>query len=137
MQSAEIYKLVQSRYGELAERSSAEDQARPEENVAKAFGYDASELSTIPQDANLGVGCGNPLAVANIREVSQRSHPCFDITTYKSTSQGETVIDLGSGGGIDVLLAAKKVGANGKAIGVDMTKVTTSSPVDAIIRLEY
>lgn len=70
MDSADIYKLVQSRYGELAERSSTTGEARPEESVAKAFGYEASELSTIPQDANLGVGCGNPLAVANIREVS-------------------------------------------------------------------
>lgn len=70
MQSTDIYQLVQSRYGELAERSSTTQQERPEESVAKAFGYDASELSTIPKDANLGVGCGNPLAVANIREVS-------------------------------------------------------------------
>ena len=70
MESADIYKLVQDRYGELADRSSTADQDRPEESVAKAFGYDASELSTIPQDANLGVGYGNPLAVANIREVS-------------------------------------------------------------------
>lgn len=69
MQSSDIYQLVQSRYGELAERSAAADQERPEENVAKAFGYEASDLDAIPQDANLGVGCGNPLAVANIREV--------------------------------------------------------------------
>lgn len=70
MQSSDIYQLVQSRYGELAERSATADQDRPEENVAKAFGYEASDLEAIPQDANLGVGCGNPLAVANIREVS-------------------------------------------------------------------
>lgn len=70
MQPTDIYQLVQSRYGELAERSSTAQEERPEESVAKAFGYDASELSTIPKDANLGVGCGNPLAVANIREVS-------------------------------------------------------------------
>ncbi|RMJ22832.1 Methyltransferase [Aspergillus sp. HF37] len=103
MQSSDLYKLVQSRYGELAERSSAAGEERPEEGVAKAFGYEASDLDAIPEDANLGVGCGNPLAVANIRE-------------------GESVIDLGSGGGIDVLLAAKKVGPNGRSIGVDMTK---------------
>lgn len=70
MESADLYKLVQSRYGELAERSSTADQNRPEESVAKAFGYDASDLAAIPQDANLGVGCGNPLATANIRDVS-------------------------------------------------------------------
>lgn len=70
MESADILKLVQSHYGELAARLPIAGEDRPEENVAKAFGYDASELSTIPQDANLGVGCGNPLAVANIREVA-------------------------------------------------------------------
>lgn len=74
MQSTDIYQLVQSRYGELAERPSQPDQARPEESVAKAFGYEASDLAGIPQDANLGVGCGNPLAVANIREVSAQLH---------------------------------------------------------------
>lgn len=74
MQSSDLYQLVQERYGELAERSSAPGQERPEESVAKAFGYEASDLDAIPEDANLGVGCGNPLAVANIREVSSR--PC-------------------------------------------------------------
>lgn len=73
MESTDIYQLVQDRYGELAERSSPANQDRPEESVAKAFGYEASELSAIPQDANLGVGCGNPLAVANIREVNTPS----------------------------------------------------------------
>ncbi|KXG46850.1 uncharacterized protein PGRI_035960 [Penicillium griseofulvum] len=97
-----IYNSLQDRYGELADRSSTSKQ-KTEQDIAQAFGYDAVELSSIPQAANLGVSCGNPVALANLRE-------------------GETVIDLGSGGGIDVLLAAKEVGPNGKAIGVDMTK---------------
>ncbi|KAJ5490011.1 Arsenite methyltransferase [Penicillium expansum] len=103
MGSNPIYDRVQDRYGELADRSSTSEQKKTEEKIAQAFGYEAADLSSIPQAANLGVSCGNPLALANLRE-------------------GETVIDLGSGGGIDVLLAAKKVGSKGKAIGVDMTK---------------
>ncbi|KAJ5794063.1 Arsenite methyltransferase [Penicillium paradoxum] len=103
MDSNPTYQSVQDRYGQLADRSSTCEQRKAEQTIAQAFGYDAGDLSSIPQAANLGVSCGNPLALANLRE-------------------GETVIDLGSGGGIDVLLAAKKVGPQGKAIGVDITK---------------
>jgi SAM-dependent methyltransferase len=70
--------------------------------VAEAFGYSAEELASIPAAANMGLSCGNPTATANLRP-------------------GEVVVDLGSGGGIDVLLAAKKVGPTGRAIGIDMT----------------
>ena len=70
--------------------------------VAEAFGYSAEELDSIPAAANMGLSCGNPTATANLRE-------------------GETVVDLGCGGGLDVFLAARKVGPTGKAIGVDMT----------------
>lgn len=70
MDSNQLYDLVQSRYGELAQRSSTKDHASLEEKVAEAFGYSASELSAIPKDANLGVSCGNPLGLANLREVS-------------------------------------------------------------------
>lgn len=65
-------------------------------------GYDAAELATLPEGADLGLGCGNPVAIAALRP-------------------GETVLDLGSGGGIDCFLAARKVGENGMVIGVDMT----------------
>ncbi|CAI7589081.1 unnamed protein product [Penicillium glandicola] len=98
-----IYDRIQDRYGGMADRSSTGLQNKFEQNIAQSFGYEAADLCSIPRAANLGVSCGNPLALANLRE-------------------GETVIDLGSGGGIDVLLAAKKVGPKGKAIGVDMTK---------------
>jgi len=70
--------------------------------VAEAFGYSPEELSSIPAEANMGLSCGNPTATANLRE-------------------GETVVDLGSGGGLDVFLAAAKVGPSGRAIGIDMT----------------
>lgn len=70
--------------------------------VAEAFGYTPEELAALPAEANLGLSCGNPTAFANLRP-------------------GETVVDLGCGGGLDVLLAAVKVGPTGKAIGIDMT----------------
>ena len=70
--------------------------------MAEAFGYTAEELASIPAEANMGLSCGNPLATAHIQE-------------------GETVVDLGSGGGLDVFLAAKQVGPTGRAIGIDMT----------------
>jgi len=70
--------------------------------VAEAFGYSAEELGSIPAEANMGLSCGNPTAMASLRP-------------------GETVVDLGSGGGLDVFLAAEKVGPEGKAIGIDMT----------------
>ena len=69
--------------------------------AAEMIGYNVKELEEIPQEAILGLGCGSPVG-------------------YVGLKAGETVLDLGSGGGIDVFLAAKKVGANGKAIGVDM-----------------
>ena len=70
--------------------------------MAEAFGYSAEELRSIPAEANMGLSCGNPVATAHLRP-------------------GEVVVDLGSGGGIDVLLAARNVGPTGKAIGIDMT----------------
>ncbi len=76
----------------------------PTETEAKSqyIGYSAEELKALPEGANLGLGCGNPQAIANLKE-------------------GETVLDLGSGAGIDCFLAATQVGATGKVIGVDMT----------------
>lgn len=67
-----------------------------------AMGYSAEELAAAPEGADLGLGCGNPQAIAALRS-------------------GDTVLDLGSGGGFDCFLAAKRVGAAGKVIGVDMT----------------
>jgi arsenite methyltransferase len=66
------------------------------------IGYTKEELESLPEGAALGVGCGNPVAIASLKE-------------------GETVLDLGSGAGIDVFLAAARVGSSGRVIGVDMT----------------
>jgi arsenite methyltransferase len=74
----------------------------PADTAAMAVGYSAEELQAIPEDARMGLGCGNPTALASLKE-------------------GEVVLDLGAGGGIDCFLAAIAVGRTGKAIGVDMT----------------
>jgi len=70
--------------------------------VAEAVGYSAAELASLPEGANLGLSCGNPTAIASLRP-------------------GEVVLDLGAGGGFDVFIAARRVGAAGRVIGVDMT----------------
>lgn len=72
------------------------------EDLSKKMGYSTRELAHAPQQANMGLGCGNPKAIAALKP-------------------GETVLDLGSGGGFDCFLAAKEVGESGKVIGVDMT----------------
>ncbi len=99
--SESIVEAVRSRYGSVAKSglSSEQDGVRA---VAEAFGYSPEELASIPAEANMGLSCGNPTAIAHLRE-------------------GETVVDLGSGGGLDVFLAAEKVGRQGRAIGIDMT----------------
>jgi len=72
------------------------------DRLAGAIGYTSEELQVLPDGANMGLSCGNPTAIANLK-------------------QGQVVLDLGSGGGFDVFIAARKVGPQGKAIGVDMT----------------
>lgn len=69
---------------------------------SRAIGYSDREMDAVPEGANLGLGCGNPVAIASINE-------------------GETILDLGSGAGFDCFLAARKAGKSGKVIGVDMT----------------
>jgi len=97
----DITQAVKSGYGAVARSgiSSGDEGIR---KIAESFGYSAEELGSIPDEANMGLSCGNPVAMASI-------------------AAGETVVDLGSGGGIDVFLAAKKVGSQGRAIGIDMT----------------
>lgn len=96
-----IEQVVRDKYASVATSglSTNHDGVRA---VAEAFGYSAEELASIPAEANMGLSCGNPTAFASLRP-------------------GETVLDLGCGGGLDVFLAADKVGATGKAIGIDMT----------------
>jgi len=97
---AEILDSVRSKYGAVAQSTLSSNDAGVKA-VAEAFGYSAAELTSIPAEANMGLSCGNPTATAHLRP-------------------GEVVVDLGSGGGLDVFLAAKLVGTQGKAIGIDM-----------------
>src|ERR1700689_1826549 len=97
----DILDAVQSKYGAVAESTLSSEDAGVKA-VAEAFGYSAAELPSIPAEANMGLSCGNPTATAHIR-------------------LGEVVVDLGSGGGLDVFLASKMVGPEGRAIGIDMT----------------
>jgi SAM-dependent methyltransferase len=96
-----VEKIVQAKYGDVAQAGLSSDHAGVRA-VAEAFGYSADELASIPAEANMGLSCGNP-------------------TAFASLTPGETVVDLGCGGGLDVFLAAAKVGPSGKAIGIDMT----------------
>ena len=96
-----ILNEVRQRYGAVAASGLSNDDAGVRA-VAEAFGYSPEELAAIPAEANMGLSCGNPTATAGLRP-------------------GEVVVDLGSGGGLDVFLAARKVGPTGKAIGIDMT----------------
>lgn len=98
---AEILDSVRSKYGAVAESTLSTGDPGVKA-VAEAFGYSAEELTSIPAAANMGLSCGNPTATAHLRP-------------------GEVVVDLGSGGGLDVFLAAKMVGPTGRAIGIDMT----------------
>lgn len=97
----DIQEAVRSRYGAVA-ASGLSSEHGGVKAVAEAFGYTAEELASIPAEANMGLSCGNPTATASLRP-------------------GEVVVDLGSGGGLDVFLAAQKVGPTGRAIGIDMT----------------
>jgi len=92
---------VKAKYGAVAE-STLSSEHEGVKAVAEAFGYTAEELTSIPAEANMGLSCGNPTATAHLRP-------------------GEVVVDLGSGGGLDVFLSSKQVGPTGRAIGIDMT----------------
>ena len=108
-EARELVEQVKERYGRIAEGEAsgccgpqAAGCAAPESAVALGIGYSGSDLAKVPQEANLGLGCGAPLAFLALRA-------------------GETVLDLGSGAGLDVFLAAPSVGPTGRVIGVDMT----------------
>lgn len=108
-----IRQAVRERYSRVAEQAGSKEATACSccagggscatlEQLGDTIGYSAEELSSVPQGANLGLGCGNPGAIAELKP-------------------GETVLDLGSGGGFDCFLAARQVGPSGRVIGVDMT----------------
>lgn len=101
--SEQIRTAVRDRYSKDATgQSSCCGGSGESGNSGCGQGYSAEELQSVSPEANLGLGCGNPMVFAGLKE-------------------GETVVDLGSGGGLDCLLAAKRVGESGTVIGVDMT----------------
>jgi arsenite methyltransferase len=113
MDSDKIRQMVRDRYAQAAARGSCGCQAKSAktccdssisiaDSMNHVMGYSEEDLSNVVEGANLGLGCGNPTAIGNLK-------------------QGETVLDLGSGGGFDCFLAAKEVGDKGRVIGVDMT----------------
>jgi ubiquinone/menaquinone biosynthesis C-methylase UbiE len=110
----QIRQVVRQGYAEIAAKKKC--CCGPEasaEQLAKGIGYLEDDLADIPEGSNMGLSCGNPTAIANLKS-------------------GQVVLDLGSGGGFDVFIAAKKVGASGKAIGVDMTPEMLSKSRQAI-----
>jgi len=110
MKNEEIKKVVREGYARIAKQGSPCCGSVPSccgstdlaQKISKSIGYTEEEIKTVPEGANLGLGCGNPLAFASLRE-------------------GEIVLDLGSGAGLDCFLAANEVGKKGRVIGVDMT----------------
>ena len=118
MKDEEIKKVVRKNYADIAKQdkfccspqvpvnptkaSSCCGAPPTSSDMSKKMGYSEDELSKLPEGANLGLGCGNPVALASLKE-------------------GDTYLDLGSGAGIDCFLAAERVGKSGKVIGIDMT----------------
>ena len=110
MNKGEIRKTVREGYGKIARQDnsccasekSCCGSTHSAQNIGRKIGYSEEELKAVPEGANLGLGCGNPIALASLKE-------------------GEVVLDLGSGAGFDCFLAANQVGKAGKVIGVDMT----------------
>jgi SAM-dependent methyltransferase len=101
-QGEKIRQTVRDGYAEIAQKGrGCCGNSKPTE-FAQAIGYCQDELEALPEGANMGLSCGNPTVIANLK-------------------QGQVVLDLGSGGGFDCFIAAKKVGATGLVIGVDMT----------------
>jgi ubiquinone/menaquinone biosynthesis C-methylase UbiE len=110
MKKEKIKKVVRKSYAKIAKQDSSCcapvdsccGSADLAEDISKKIGYSEEDIKTVPEGANLGLGCGNPVAIASLKE-------------------GETVLDLGSGAGFDCFLAADKVGKKGRVIGIDMT----------------
>lgn len=112
MNNEQIQKNVKSGYADIVKRNTKKsflpnifqccDPKEIATDIGKKIGYSEEELKNVPEDANLGIGCGNPTALASIKK-------------------GETILDLGSGAGFDCFLASKETGETGKVIGVDIT----------------
>lgn len=124
----EIRTVVRKKYGDVAKSDSTGcctpissccgEPATSLESLSALTGYSHTELRLAPEGSNMGLGCGNPQAIAALKP-------------------GETVLDLGSGGGFDCFLAAKQVGDTGKVIGVDMTPEMISKARENALKGDY
>jgi ubiquinone/menaquinone biosynthesis C-methylase UbiE len=121
----EIRQAVRQQYGIVAESESGGcgtaccgTTAATADTLSQALGYSTNETSTVPVGANMGLGCGNPQAIANLKA-------------------GETVLDLGSGGGFDCFLAVRQIGDSGHVIGVDMTPAMVSKARNNVEKSGY
>jgi len=102
MQEKDVKKIVKNGYVKIAQKKNCScHEKQSEVDIARSIGYNDEDIS-LASEANLGLGCGNPVAIANLRK-------------------GNIVLDLGSGAGFDSFLASKKVGSSGKVIGIDFT----------------
>jgi ubiquinone/menaquinone biosynthesis C-methylase UbiE len=102
-ESRNVHQQVQDHYGRIARGETGHEPVGGKDEYSRTIGYGEGELDAAPDDANLGLGCGNPTALASLRP-------------------GDVVLDLGSGAGFDAFLAAQQVGPEGRVIGVDMTE---------------
>jgi arsenite methyltransferase len=119
-----VHEVVRDRYAEIARQGSFGGCCGPQpDETATRIGYDDAALDAVPKGANLGLGCGAPLAHAALRP-------------------GETVLDLGSGAGFDAFLAAREVGPTGRVVGVDMTdemleRARTNATTAGVTNVEF
>src|SRR5437870_7001839 len=129
LQKDDVRELVRDSYSKVALGQPegcgccGTDTNRPPATPATLLGYSPAEIAALPQGADLGLGCGNPQAIASLKP-------------------GETVLDLGSGAGFDCLLAAKRVGDTGRGIGVDMTpemvsKARSNAGKESAVNVEF
>jgi len=127
MDKKNVKKIVRESYGRIARQNrsccSMETSCgcygnNKFDEISKSIGYADADIKKVPEGSNLGLGCGNPIALASIKE-------------------GEIVLDLGSGAGFDCFLAANKVGSKGKVIGVDMTQEMLDKARENVLKGDY
>ena len=128
MKKNKIRQAVRINYGKVAQAGSSgccpssscctQGGASPADTISVQLGYSKEEVSAVPEGANMGLGCGNPQAIASLKP-------------------GEIVLDLGSGGGFDCFLAARAVGETGKVIGVDMTPEMVSKARENAVKAGF
>ena len=126
MEEEEIKKAVRERYGRIVQTSgsccgpAASCCGGPDliQGISKKIGYREEELAVVPEGSNLGLGCGNPVALASLKK-------------------GEVVVDLGAGAGFDCFLAAHQVGPEGRVIGVDMTAEMVAKARENVKKGDY